>query len=98
MFGSKIKQNLGHKFYKLSYYYNLKHTKIFNASVRIISRKQFSGLASLRCIIFNFFGGPSHQIETSLLICSVNQWTGFYKIGTSVTKNTVSAPIAILID
>ena len=44
MFGSKIKQNLGHNFCKLSYYYNLKHTKIFNASVRIISRKQFSGL------------------------------------------------------
>ena len=26
------------------------------------------------------------SIETSLLICSANQWSGFYKIGTSVMK------------
>ena len=30
-------------------------------------------------------GGPYHidHIDTSLLICSTNQWTGFYMIGTS---------------
>ena len=30
-------------------------------------------------------GGPYH-VETSLLICSANQWSGFYMIGTSVMK------------
>ena len=30
-------------------------------------------------------GGPCH-VETCLLICSANQWTGFYMIGTSITK------------
>ena len=30
-------------------------------------------------------GGPYH-IETSPLICSANQWSGFYMIGTSVMK------------
>ena len=30
-------------------------------------------------------GSPYH-IETSPLICSANQWTGFYMIGTSVMK------------
>ena len=30
-------------------------------------------------------GGPYH-IETSLLIFSANQWTGFYIIGSSVIK------------
>ena len=42
---------------------------------------------------FNYFkniqlfhdGGPYH-IEISTLICRVNQWTGFYMIGTSVMK------------
>ena len=29
--------------------------------------------------------GPCH-IETSPLICRVNQWTGFYMIGTSIMK------------
>ena len=27
-----------------------------------------------------------YHIETSALICRTNQWTGFYMIGTSVTK------------
>ena len=33
-------------------------------------------------------GGPYH-IETSPLICSPNQWTGFYMIGTSVMKKCI---------
>ena len=39
---------------------------------------------------FNFFddGGPYH-IETSPLISSANQWTGFYVIGTSVMKELI---------
>ena len=31
-----------------------------------------------------FHDGGSYHIETSRLICSANQWTGFYTIGTSV--------------
>ena len=30
-------------------------------------------------------GGPYH-IKASSLICSANQWTGFYMVGTSVKK------------
>ena len=33
-----------------------------------------------------FYDESPYHIETNLLICSVNQWTGFYMIGTSVTK------------
>ena len=33
-------------------------------------------------------GGPNH-IETSQLICSANQWTGFYMIETSVMKELI---------
>ena len=32
--------------------------------------------------------GGSYCIETSLLICSANQWTGFCIIGTSVMKDS----------
>ena len=34
----------------------------------------------------SFFNGGSYHIETNPLICSENQWTGFYIIGTSVMK------------
>ena len=34
-------------------------------------------------------GGP-HQVETSPLICSTNQWTGFYLIETSIMKKVYS--------
>ena len=33
--------------------------------------------------------GPYH-IEASPLVCSANQWTGFYKIGTAVMKELIS--------
>ena len=38
-------------------------------------------------LIFKIFhdGGPYH-IETSLLICYITQWTGFYMTGTFVMK------------
>ena len=32
-------------------------------------------------------------METSPLICSPNQWTGFYMIGTSVMKNLMSVMV-----
>ena len=34
----------------------------------------------------SFHDGGSYHIETSLLICTANQGTGFYTIGTSVVK------------
>ena len=40
-------------------------------------------------------GGPYHT-ETSPLICSVNQWTGFYMIGASVMKELITCATAIL--
>ena len=33
-----------------------------------------------------FRGGGPYHIETSLLICSANQWTGFYRVFTSAMK------------
>ena len=30
--------------------------------------------------------GDSYHMETSPFICTVNQWTGFYMIGTSTMK------------
>ena len=40
-------------------------------------------------------GGPYH-IETSPLICSANQWAGFYMIGTSVVQGLMSSLSQIL--
>ena len=37
-------------------------------------------------IIWFFYDGCPYHIETSRLICSANQWTVFYLIGTSVMK------------
>ena len=37
-------------------------------------------------------GGPYH-IETSPLICSVNQWAGFYLVGISVMKELLIAGV-----
>ena len=34
----------------------------------------------------HFHGGDPFHIETSPLICSANQWTDFYMIGTYVIK------------
>ena len=42
-----------------------------------------------RCLKWNyltFYRPMSHHIETSQLICSVNQLTGFYMMGTLVSK------------
>ena len=36
--------------------------------------------------IKQFIDGGLHHIETSPLICSESQWTGFYMIGTSAMK------------
>ena len=38
---------------------------------------------------YGFCRTLSHHIETSLLICRANQWTGFYMIGASVMKELI---------
>ena len=43
-----------------------------------------------------FLDGSSGPIETNPLICSANQWTGFYIIGTSVMKNSRRSSSTIL--
>ena len=50
---------------------------MFNASLTILWLLGMAGLTRDR--------GPYHR-ETSPLICSANQWNGFYKIGSSVLK------------
>ena len=50
---------------------------MFNASLTILWLLGMAGLTR--------DGGPYHR-ETSPLICSANQWNGFYKIGSSVLK------------
>ena len=45
---------------------------------------------SVFSLICFFHHGGSDHIETSPLICRVNQWTGFYMIGTSVMKEVRS--------
>ena len=34
-----------------------------------------------------FYDRVSYHLETSPLICTANQWTGFYMIGTSIMKD-----------
>ena len=53
----------------------------------VLTRNIFPLVATFYIITIQLFhdGGPYHT-ETSLLICSANQWTGFYIIGTSVMK------------
>ena len=40
--------------------------------------------------IYLFHDGGRYHIETSPLICSANQWTGFYMITASVMKELTS--------
>ena len=54
----------------------LLHNKIIHFRSKIIFSFNFS---------FFHYGRPYH-IETSPLICSASQWTGFYMIGISVMK------------
>ena len=44
-----------------------------------------------------FHDGGRYHIETSPVICSANQWTGFYMITTSVMKELreTSCPISV---
>ena len=37
----------------------------------------------------SFHDGVPYHMETSPLNCSVNQWTGFYMIGTPIMKESV---------
>ena len=39
-------------------------------------------------------GGRPYYIKTSPLVCSANQWSGFYMIGTSVMKKLIQCIVA----
>ena len=43
-----------------------------------------------------FHDGDRYHIETSPLICSANQWTGFYMITASVMKELRKSQISTL--
>ena len=66
---------------KLFFYFFLRPWS-WNKSVKVVLVSQLKPY-----FFFYFFHdrGPYH-IETSPLICSANQWAGFYMIGTSVMK------------
>ena len=54
------------------------------------------GGANFQGAPFNFHEGGPYQIETSPLVCSKNQWTGFYMTETSTV--TVLSDIALVTD
>ena len=59
--------------------------KAFFIIFKKLSMKQITQILKVRLELF-YDRGPYH-IESSLLICSANQWTGFFHmIGTSITK------------
>ena len=37
-----------------------------------------------------FYDGVPYHMETCLLICSANQWTGFYMIGAYIMKELMA--------
>ena len=43
-----------------------------------------------------FHDGGSNDTETSLLICSANQWTGFYMIGASIMRESRHCQASIM--
>ena len=66
-------------------------SKISNNSLILIISCIVEERLKLLCLIFDFtsglfLDGVSYYVETSPLICSANQWTGFYMIRTSVMK------------
>ena len=88
-------QNVEH--WVTSYIYeqvNLYCTKLFNGVYIVIFSNILSDRVAMLVILifnfssffFNFHDGGRYHIETSPLICSANQWTGFYLISASVVK------------
>ena len=55
-------------------------------SGRLILRNVMDRLQISLIYILTFHDGGRYHIETSPLICSPNQWTGFYMITASVMK------------
>ena len=53
----------------------------------------FPSLLTLLTSNCKLFITGSYYIETSPLICSLNQWTGFFMLGTSVVKEVKSLTI-----
>ena len=57
----------------------------FKTMFTCASENSFSEFFSYHEML-NSFMTESYHIETGLLICRANQWTGFYMIGTSIMK------------
>ena len=49
-------------------------------------QKQSQKVFTANALILLFYDGCPYYIETSPMICFVNQWIGFYMIGTIVIK------------
>ena len=62
-----------------------------------VGRLRISKLINLssRKFLSIFHDGSSYHVETSPLICSVNQWTGFYMIGNLIKKELILCDIWI---
>ena len=54
----------------------------------MLEMRTSSNVESARLIepILLFHDGDPHHLETSPLVCKVNQWTGFCMIGASVMR------------
>ena len=62
---------------------------LFQGINKRINKSNFIKILSL------FYDGGPYHIETSPLICTANQWTGLYMVGTSVMKelNVFTVPV-----
>ena len=61
------------------------HNKLLHPGLLEILRNLKKESITLHNML-NSFMTYSYHVETSALICSANQWTGFYIIGTSLMK------------
>ena len=60
--------------------------QIWKLYLNLCSRKWLNSSQSRTIKLIPFHDESLYHIETSPLICTRNQWTGFYMIGTSVMK------------
>ena len=60
-------------------------------SRRLFCMKEYAFLFSfsLQSVFFDSHDGGTYHVETSPLICSANQWTVFYMIGSSIMKGLI---------
>ena len=66
------------------------------ANLLLLSKQPWYAIITFHKSVYNylFHDGRPYHIETSLLTCRANQWTGFYMIGTFVMKELIYASVA----